>query len=114
MDRIRIGYPAGYLRFFWIRIGFGYLYSKKIGSGYLFDFYNEIFLRLMQDVTNDGASVFLTMVFIFTKIKMILSVCAALITFNDKFVLLYRKFIFGEVEVVSCSYIAGVLLCLFC
>jgi len=24
MDMIRIGYPAGYLRFFWIRIGFGY------------------------------------------------------------------------------------------
>jgi len=24
MDRIRIEYPAGYFRFFWIRIGFGY------------------------------------------------------------------------------------------
>jgi len=33
MDRTRIGYPAGYLRFFWIRIGFGYLFLKKIGSG---------------------------------------------------------------------------------
>jgi len=33
MDRIRIGYPAGYLQFFWIRIGFGYLFLKKIGSG---------------------------------------------------------------------------------
>jgi len=33
MDRIRIGYPAGYLRFFRIRIGFGYSFSKKIGSG---------------------------------------------------------------------------------
>jgi len=30
MDRIRIGYPAGYLRFFWIRIGFGYLFLKKL------------------------------------------------------------------------------------
>ena len=29
----RIGYPAGYLRFFWIRIGFGYLFLKKIRSG---------------------------------------------------------------------------------
>jgi len=29
----RIGYLAGYLRFFWIRIGFGYLFLKKIGSG---------------------------------------------------------------------------------
>ena len=33
MDRIRIGYPAGYLWFFRIRIGFGYLFLKKIGSG---------------------------------------------------------------------------------
>jgi len=29
MDRIRIGYPAGYLRFFPIRIGFGYSFLKK-------------------------------------------------------------------------------------
>jgi len=33
MDRIRIGYPEGYLRFFWIRIEFGYLFLKNIGSG---------------------------------------------------------------------------------
>jgi len=37
MDRIRIsiGYPAGLriLAIFWIRIGFGYLFLKKIGSG---------------------------------------------------------------------------------
>jgi len=43
MDRIRIGYPAGYLRFFRIRIGFGYSYLKKnwirTGSGHWFDFY---------------------------------------------------------------------------
>jgi len=30
MDRIRIGYPAGYLRFFRIRIGFGYSFLKKL------------------------------------------------------------------------------------
>jgi len=69
MDRIRIGYPAGYLQFFWIRIGFGYLFLKnwiRTGSGYLFDFYNEIFLRMIQDVTNDGV-VFFAMIFIFTK-----------------------------------------------
>jgi len=30
MDRIRIGYPSGYLRFFWIRIGFGYSFLKKM------------------------------------------------------------------------------------
>jgi len=29
----RIGYPAGYLRFFRISIGFGYSFLKKIGSG---------------------------------------------------------------------------------
>jgi len=33
----------------------------------LFDFYNEIFLKVIQDVTNDGGSVFFAMVFIFTK-----------------------------------------------
>jgi len=32
MDRIRTGYPAGYLRLFWIRIGFGYIFLKKIRS----------------------------------------------------------------------------------
>ena len=38
----------------------------RTGSGYLFDFYNEISLRVIQDVTNDVGSVFFTMVFIFT------------------------------------------------
>jgi len=44
---------------------------KNIGSGYWFDFYYEIFLRVIQDVTNDGGSVFIAMV--------LYSVCAALI-----------------------------------
>jgi len=64
MDRIRIGYPVGYLRFFsdqaWIWI---FIFEKnwiRTGSGYWSDFYNEIFLRVIQDVTNDGGSVFLT------------------------------------------------------
>ena len=37
----RIGYLAGYLRFFWIRIGFGYFEKNWIrtASGYWFDFY---------------------------------------------------------------------------
>jgi len=77
MDRIRIGCPTWYLRFFPIRIGFGYTFLKKIGSGYWFDFYNESFLRVIQDVTNDDSSVFFAMLFI-------LSVCAALITINGK------------------------------
>jgi len=55
MNRIRIGYPAGYLQLFWIRMRFGYLILKKIGSGYLFDFYNETSLRVIQDVIHDGA-----------------------------------------------------------
>jgi len=77
MDRIRIGYPAGYLRFFRIRIGFGYSFLKTngSGSGYWFDFYNEIFLRGIQDVRNDGGSVFFAMVFILTT-------CVALIRTN--------------------------------
>jgi len=47
----------------------------RTGSGYWFYLYNEFFLRVIQDVTNDGASVFFAMVFILT-------VCAALITIN--------------------------------
>jgi len=53
---IRIRYPARYLRFFRIRIGFGYSFLKKNGSGYWFHFYNEIFPRVVQDVANDGAA----------------------------------------------------------
>jgi len=37
------------------------IFEKKwirTGSGYWFNFYNEIFLRAIQDVTNDGAKVF--------------------------------------------------------
>jgi len=30
MDRNRIGYPVGYMQFFWIRIGSGYLFLKKL------------------------------------------------------------------------------------
>jgi len=35
------------LAIFRIRIGFGYLFLKKIGSGYSFNFYNEISLRVI-------------------------------------------------------------------
>ena len=38
---------------------------------------------MIQDVTNDGVSVFFTMVFIFTKNQNDFSVCPALITIND-------------------------------
>ena len=46
----------------------------RTGSGYWFAFYNEIFLRVIQDVTNVVGSVF------FAMFK--LSECAALITMN--------------------------------
>ena len=39
----------------------------KTGSGYLFDFHYEIFLRVIQDDTNDGVDVFFAMIFTFTK-----------------------------------------------
>jgi len=39
----------------------------RTGSGYLFDFYDKIFMRVIQDVTNDGAVVFFAMIFMFTK-----------------------------------------------
>jgi len=47
----------------------------RTGSRYWFDFYNEIFLRVIQDVTNDSRSVFFAIVFM-------LSVFAALIAIN--------------------------------
>jgi len=51
----------------WILI---FIFEKnwfRTRSGYLFDFYNEISLRVIQDVTNDGTVVFFAMIFIFTK-----------------------------------------------
>jgi len=45
---------------------------------------------------------------------MILSVCAALITINDNSCYFIINIFSGEVEVVSCSHIAGMLLCLLC
>jgi len=69
MERIRIGYPAGYLQFFsdqdWM---WTFIFEKnwiKTGSGYWFDFHNEIFLRVIQDVTNDGGSIFFAMFFFY-------------------------------------------------
>jgi len=58
----------------------------RTGPGYSFVFYNEISLVVIQDVKNDSGSVCIAMVFIFTqKIKIILTVCAALITIDDKY-----------------------------
>ena len=79
-------------------------------SGYLFDFYNEIFLAVIQDVTNDGAVVFFAMIFIFTKNQHDFVKCAALITI-DVIRVTSSQIFSGEVEVVSCSYVPGMLLC---
>jgi len=54
----------------------------KSGSGYFFDLYKEIFLRVIQDVTND-AVVFLLWFIYSQKNKIILSVCTALIAIDD-------------------------------
>jgi len=59
--------PAYFLDHDWIWIC---IFEKKwirTGAGYLFEFYNEILLRVIQDVTNDGAVVFFAMLFLFTK-----------------------------------------------
>jgi len=105
MDRIRIGYPAGYLRFFRIRIGFGYLILKKIGTGYLFDFYNEISMKVIQDVINNGGSVFFAMDFIFTKKSKLFF---QYVVHSSQSIYVALSVLFpGEVEVVSCSYNAG-------
>jgi len=51
MDRIRIGYPAGYLGFLDQDWSWIFIFEKnwiRTGSGYLFDFYNEIFQRVLS------------------------------------------------------------------
>ena len=112
MDRVRIGYPAGYLRFFWIRIGFEYSFVKTIGSGQDQDIglisITKFLLRVIQDVTNDGDSAFFALVFtvycqyvLHSSQSMVIRVTLSLI-FS------------GQVEVASCSYTAGMLLCLLC
>ena len=84
MDSIRIGYPAGYLRFFWIGIGFGYLFLKKNGSGQDQDFCLISITKFSWEQFKKSqmivvGSVFLTKMFYFCqKFKMISSVCAAL------------------------------------
>jgi len=49
----------------------------RTGSGYWLHFYNEIFLRVIQVVTNDGSSVFLAMVFIFGSVYFAAKIVAA-------------------------------------
>ena len=70
-------------------------------SGYLFDFYNEISRRVIQDVTNNGVSVFFAMALICKKIKIILSVCATLITIDDNLCYFMIMFFSRGVELAS-------------
>ena len=83
----------------WIWI---FIFEKKwirTGSGYWFDFYNELCLKVIQDVTNDGDSVFFAMFFI-------LSACGVLHSSQTMAIHVTLLLIFsGQVEVVSCSYI---------
>jgi len=82
----------------------------RTGSGYFFVFYNETFLRVIQDVTNDCTVVFFAMIFIFTKkskwfCQHVLHLSQSMIT-----PVTLSQFLSGEVEVVGCFYIAGMLL----
>ena len=83
----------------WIWI---FIFEKKwirTGSGYWFDFYNELCLKVIEDVTNDGDSVFFAMFFI-------LSACGVLHSSQTMVIHVTLLLIFsGQVEVVSCSYI---------
>jgi len=115
MDRIRIGYPARYLQFFRVRIGFGYLFLKQIGSGQD----QDICLISITKFSWECFKMSQMMVLLFSllwflysqKIKMIWSGCAALITIDDNSCyFIVNTVVSGEVEEVSCSYIAGMLL----
>jgi len=68
----------------------------RAGSGHWFDFCSEIFLRVIQDVTKYGGSVFFTKVFI---------LCALLCCthHNQRFRVTSSLIFSGLVEVVSCS-----------
>jgi len=67
----------------WIWI---FIFEKNwTGSGYLFDFCDEISLRVIQDVTNGDAAVFFPMIFIFTKIRNdFVSVCSLCCTHHNR------------------------------
>jgi len=67
----------------------------------LFDFYNEIFLKVIQDVTNDGGSVFFAMVFIFTKKSKLF--CQYVLHSSQSMIIhvILSLFFSGEVEVVG-------------
>jgi len=109
MDRIRIGYPAGYLRFFRIRIEFGYL-SKKNGSGQD----QDIGLISITKFPCEWFKMSHMMVAVFS-LLLFLYCQYVLHSSQSMLICVTLSLIFsGQVEVASCSYIAGILLCLLC
>jgi len=86
----------------------------KFGSGYWFDFYNEISRRVIQDVTNDGGSVFFAMVFMFTKQSKLFYQYVVHSSQSMIIRITLSYFISGEMELVSCSYNVGMLLYSLC
>jgi len=106
MDKIRIGDPAGYLRFFLIRIGFGYSFLKQIGSGQDQDIglisitkFSWKWFKMSQMMV----AVFSLLCFLYCQYvlhssqSMGIRVTSSLI-------------FFGQLDVVNCSYIVGMLL----
>jgi len=115
MDRIMIGYPAGYLRFFWIKIGFGYLFLKKIGSGQN----QDICLISITKFPWKWFMMSQMIVVVFCLLWCLYSrktqnyFCQYVMHSSRSMIIRFTSSLFfsGEVKVVSLCYIAGVLLC---
>ena len=111
MDRIRIEYPAGYLPFFRIRIGFGYLFLKKIGSGQD----QDIGLISITKLSWEWYKMSQIMVAVFSLLLLVFILSVVLHSSKSMVIRFTSSLIFsGQVEVVNCSYIASMLLCFFC
>jgi len=77
----------------------------RAGSGYWFDFCYEIFLRVIQDFTNDGGYGLLWFLY---------SQCVLHSPQSMEIRVPLSLIFSSQVEVVSWSYIVGMLLCLLC
>ena len=103
MDRIRIGYPAWYLRFFPIGIGFGYSFVKQIGSGQDQDIGLISITNLSWEwfkMSQMAVAVFPLLCFLYCQYVLHSSQSMAILVTSS---LIFS----GQVEVVSCFYIAG-------
>ena len=90
VDRIRIGYPVGYLRFFWIRIGFGYLFLKKFGSG------QDICLMSITEFSWEWFKMSLMMVAVFSLLWFLYCQYVLHSSQSMVIVLLYRNFFLAK------------------